>query len=601
MRTITTMRSISLSIFTLGLAACATPEEHTGQARQASTVPPNTVLILDGAANGAPYEAMMAASAGFSVEVASAAAWSAKTAAEFADYEAVIIGAMGCSTNASELGAALANSGTWGPMITGNVIVAGTDPGSHVSNGGNLFARDAIRFAASGTGTGAYVSLSCYYAFTPSPTTVPVLAPFGTFTVKQPAVPYLAAHQVAQDPTMVLVSDASLSNWFPSSARELVIGFPSSFQPHVIATDYAEPGAIMFPDHSEGIPYVVSRGAQPSRCGDGNLDMGEQCDDGNFLNGDGCSEDCYIETASCGNGTIDAGEQCDDGNTIDGDGCSSTCQAENGPSIGACCLSGGGCLEALSQSACAAAGGSYTADNLTCGQVAPECPGLLGACCLPQGGCADMFSDASCATAGGSYLGQGSSCGNEGQLCAPPLPGGACCLPDGSCIDHVDVNKCQANNGNFFGDGTSCATYGGECKAKVVGACCLGNGCAEMTVDQCAAAGGNFAGPGSHCDETTCPGCTTNDPIGACCVDAQCLMLTADACFMNGGLYAGDGSICTGETCSCGNGSDCCDEIAAGCSTTAQGSAGSAGFAMIAAALGVGLAARRRRVTAPRR
>ncbi|MBT8054868.1 MAG: hypothetical protein KJN69_13330 [Gammaproteobacteria bacterium] len=36
------------------------------------------------------------------------------------------------------------------------------------------------------------------------------------------------------------------------------------------------------------------------------------------------------EPSDCGNGMLDAGEQCDDGNTFFGDGCSSTCQVESG-------------------------------------------------------------------------------------------------------------------------------------------------------------------------------------------------------------------------------------------------------------------------------
>ena len=55
------------------------------------------------------------------------------------------------------------------------------------------------------------------------------------------------------------------------------------------------------------------------RCGDGNLDPGEECDDGNNLDGDGCSSQCTIEPY-CGDGNLDEGEECDDGNLIDGDG-----------------------------------------------------------------------------------------------------------------------------------------------------------------------------------------------------------------------------------------------------------------------------------------
>ncbi|HMY18450.1 MAG TPA: DUF4215 domain-containing protein, partial [Polyangium sp.] len=45
------------------------------------------------------------------------------------------------------------------------------------------------------------------------------------------------------------------------------------------------------------------------KCGDGNLDPGEQCDDGNTTNGDGCSSTCKL--AQCGDGFVDSTEQCD--------------------------------------------------------------------------------------------------------------------------------------------------------------------------------------------------------------------------------------------------------------------------------------------------
>ncbi|MEM9194631.1 MAG: DUF4215 domain-containing protein, partial [Myxococcota bacterium] len=70
------------------------------------------------------------------------------------------------------------------------------------------------------------------------------------------------------------------------------------------------------------------RCARP-RCGDGELDPGEQCDDGNNESGDGCQAAC-LSNEQCGNGFIDfeQGEQCDDGGAESQDGCSSQCGAE---------------------------------------------------------------------------------------------------------------------------------------------------------------------------------------------------------------------------------------------------------------------------------
>ncbi len=60
------------------------------------------------------------------------------------------------------------------------------------------------------------------------------------------------------------------------------------------------------------------------KCGDGNLDNGEECDDGNTNAYDACTNSCT--DAQCGDGVIHQNiEECDDGNTNNGDGCNSTC------------------------------------------------------------------------------------------------------------------------------------------------------------------------------------------------------------------------------------------------------------------------------------
>ena len=95
---------------------------------------------------------------------------------------------------------------------------------------------------------------------------------------------------------------------------------------------------------------------EPTLCGNGRNDFGEQCDDGNTFSGDGCSSSCQVESGFtcggspygcnptcttctnndvCGNQNIfysdffGSAETCDDGNTVSGDGCSSTCTVEN--------------------------------------------------------------------------------------------------------------------------------------------------------------------------------------------------------------------------------------------------------------------------------
>src|SRR5262245_57675337 len=61
----------------------------------------------------------------------------------------------------------------------------------------------------------------------------------------------------------------------------------------------------------------------PAKCGNGQVDAGEQCDDGNGGNGDGCDADC--QPSACGNGLVGIDEECDDGNDVDDDSCSNDC------------------------------------------------------------------------------------------------------------------------------------------------------------------------------------------------------------------------------------------------------------------------------------
>ncbi|MEZ4463587.1 MAG: hypothetical protein R3F43_03485 [bacterium] len=60
-----------------------------------------------------------------------------------------------------------------------------------------------------------------------------------------------------------------------------------------------------------------------SRCGDGNVDDGEECDDGNTdARATGCAADCTIEPVGfsrCGTATSTTARS-DDGNTDGGDG-----------------------------------------------------------------------------------------------------------------------------------------------------------------------------------------------------------------------------------------------------------------------------------------
>src|SRR5689334_14500226 len=103
-------------------------------------------LILGSSVTGGAgsIEATEATSLGFAVTVATDAQWGGMTAAQFADYQLIIVGDATCSNLpavVSQNAAALANAvmavgGVGGNTHAGNRILIGTDPVFHTTVGG---------------------------------------------------------------------------------------------------------------------------------------------------------------------------------------------------------------------------------------------------------------------------------------------------------------------------------------------------------------------------------------------------------------------------------------------------------------------------------
>ncbi len=306
-----------------------------GNAFASGAADDHTALILDSTVSGGSgsLEAQKAIAHGLSVEVVNTTDWSAKSAADFATYRAIILGDATC-TSIDAISAAIANNTTWLPQVNGNIVLAGTDPVFHYNYTRSDIQQVTDNFVAYAGNipgkTGLYTSMSCYYHGTAPGTPVSLLDPLGTFTVTGVGC-YNDAHIVASHPALAGLTDAILSGW-SCSVHEGFDKFPSGFVPLVIAKDPVGgppfPGSLNFGDGSSGVPYVLARGDTliPVSCGNGIVEPGEECDDGNNVSGDGCSASCRLER--CGNSVIDPGEQCDDGNTVNGDGCSATCQLE---------------------------------------------------------------------------------------------------------------------------------------------------------------------------------------------------------------------------------------------------------------------------------
>ncbi len=288
------------------------------------------VLILAATVTGGSnsVEAVAARSLGYTVEVVSDSAWAAKSSADFAGYRAIILGDATCGGSLGLISAASKSRGIWGPVVDGNVIIVGTDPVYHFKD---QVTKNAVQFAAAQEGrTGAYINLSCYYHDTEPMTPVPVLEPFGAFTVTGVGC-YDDAHIVAAHPALSGLTDTLLSRW-ACSVHEAFDSFPAAnFTPLAIARDPAYggrlPGSLDFADGSHGVPYILARGATPLRCGDGVVQYPEQCDTGidNGVPGTLCSSVCRPHW--CGDGTVDPGEQCDTGAANGFGACSASCRS----------------------------------------------------------------------------------------------------------------------------------------------------------------------------------------------------------------------------------------------------------------------------------
>ncbi|AKJ00672.1 Branched-chain amino acid ABC transporter, amino acid-binding protein [Archangium gephyra] len=329
----------------------------------------NKVLILANTVTGgtSSLEAAAARAQGYTVELATDAAWAAKTSADFATYRALILGDNTCS-GVSLIAAAVANRNVWGPVVDGNVILVGTDPVFHKTRDGGALTTNSVKFAAAQEGkTGMYINLSCYYDGAAAKTPLPIMQPFGTFTVTGVGC-YNDAHIVASHTALTGLTDAILSNW-SCSVHEAFDTYPeANFTPLAIARDPAYgsrfPGSKDFADGSHGVPYILVRGAAPVNCGDSVVQYPEQCDTGvnNGKLGTPCSSTCRLNW--CGDGVVNAGEQCDNGAGNGTSSCSASCTISvvNRPPVALCKN-----LTLSANATCGATGsvdnGSYDPDN----------------------------------------------------------------------------------------------------------------------------------------------------------------------------------------------------------------------------------------------
>jgi ELWxxDGT repeat protein len=226
------------------------------------------VLILGSTVTGGANsrEAQEAIAQGLSVDVVDNAGWMAKTQADFASYQALILGDPNCSGDASLFNVVVATQSTWGPIVNGNIVIIGTDLVYHAIRGiagAEKLIQTGIDFTVAQPGkTGMYVDLSCYYAGSPSGTPVPVLDAFdpGGFTVTKVNCTD-SGHIVPTGSTFSTLTDADVKGW-ECSLHEAFVTFPADFA--VVAMDPSAGSSYTAPDGTVGDPYILARGSDLS-------------------------------------------------------------------------------------------------------------------------------------------------------------------------------------------------------------------------------------------------------------------------------------------------------------------------------------------------
>jgi hypothetical protein len=239
-----------------------------GQALATTAAPRSSeVLILGRSVSGGgnSLEAKAVLDAGLLPVIATDQTWRSLTRAEFAQYRAIVIGDTG-GNSPSTFQAATDTASTWGPAVTGNQVIIGTDPVDHASSGGAGLVSAAIAFAVDKPNqTGLYVTLGDAYGDAAAGTKVPLLDGLGAqgFTVSG-ADCYDDAHLVARHPAVSGLTDALLSNW-GCSVHEQIDTWPANFQVLAIARNR---GSIFTAaDGTVGTPYILAAGEELTTTG----------------------------------------------------------------------------------------------------------------------------------------------------------------------------------------------------------------------------------------------------------------------------------------------------------------------------------------------
>jgi hypothetical protein len=274
-------------VLTVGVSAAV----MTSQPALAGVTAPKALILGDSVSVPGPAPATSTESIeqyeaqkdGFVVTSVTGTQWDKMTAAQFRQYQVIIIGDPDCngSEGGASFAAAVKNESTWEPVVMnsgGNKVLIGTDPTFHYGEGhaeGAVLEANGIAFAGKVSGaTGAYVDLSCAYDSSDPKTAVPLLdglsshgkAQFTIIGEGKIGACATGVNIVAKTGPTTGLTDAGLSDWecsvheafdkFPSDYTPLVLAPVSSKFPQSYCADDVETKALVC-----GAPYIMVSGS----------------------------------------------------------------------------------------------------------------------------------------------------------------------------------------------------------------------------------------------------------------------------------------------------------------------------------------------------
>jgi hypothetical protein len=212
-------------------------------------------LVLGTSVSGGPAsrEAQSAVGNGFAVTIVDDATWGAMTAAQFSDFQLIIVGDATCSSlrpvvsqNAAALAnAVMARGGSTNTKV-GNRILIGTDPVFHAVQGGTKLIDTAIDFAGVQEGaSGLYLDFTCTdpdYSGNGVPDgqekLLPLLTqdPAGIWTQNQGPPCGGSVSLIANAAQFSTLTTTDLQGW-SCSVHETFPKYPADWSPLAIATD----------------------------------------------------------------------------------------------------------------------------------------------------------------------------------------------------------------------------------------------------------------------------------------------------------------------------------------------------------------------------